>query len=193
MESTETPVTRLLHDWRSGDRQALEKLTPLVYDELRRLARFRLRRERPEHTLQPTALVHEMFLQLTGSGPMEWENRSHFFGIAARLMRQILIQQARVRHAIKRGGGNAKGSLDEAASIAQEPSRSVLELYEALADLIEEDPRKGEIVELRYLWGMTTEEIAQRLGVSASTVEREMRMALPWVRRRIEGGDTRTK
>ena len=193
MESAEAPVTRLLHDWRSGDRQALEKLTPLVYDELRRLARWRLRGERPGHTLQPTALVHEMFLELTGSGPMEWENRSHFFGIAARLMRQILIQQARVRHAIKRGGGNAKRPLDEAASIAQEPSGSMMELYEALADLIEEDPRKGEIVELRYLWGMTTEEIAEQLDVSASTVEREMRMALPWLRRRIEGGGRRTQ
>jgi RNA polymerase sigma factor (TIGR02999 family) len=124
---------------------------------------------------------------------MEWENRSHFYGIAARLMGQILIQQARVRHAIKRGGGNAIRSLDEAALIAQEPSRSMMELCEALADLIEEDPRKGQIVELRYLWGMTTEEIAQQLGVSASTVEREMRMALPWLRRRIEGGGRHTQ
>lgn len=187
MESEETPVTRLLQDWWSGDRHALEKLTPLVYDELRRLARWRLRGERPGHTLQPTALVHETFVHLAGAPPLDWENRSHFFGIAARLMRQILIQHARVRHAIKRGGGNVPLCLDEASLVAQEPPPKAIELVEALAELSEQDPRKGRIVELRYVWGLTTGEIAEQLDVSSSTVEREMRIALPWLRRRIEG------
>jgi len=174
-----------LQDWSAGEEKALEKLTPLVYHDLRRLAAGRLRSESDSQTLQPTALVHEAYLRLAGARQPDWENRSHFFGIAARLMRQILVQRARARHAEKRGGGDDKVSLDDAEPMPDQRSRELTELADALGELQAEDPRKAQIVELRYFWGLTTEAIAAELGVSSSTVEREMRMALPWLRQRI--------
>ena len=180
------PITALLQDWSAGEESALERLTPLVYQDLRRLAARRLRSESECQTLQPTALVHEAYLRLCGARQPDWENRSHFFGIAARLMRQILIQRARARHAEKRGGGSDKVSLDDAEPMADKRSQGIAELADALGELHDEDARKAQIVELRYFWGLTTEEIAAELRVSCSTVEREMRMALPWLRHRIE-------
>ena len=184
--SDQTPITELLMDWRAGDRTALEKLAPLIYNDLRKLAAGRLRSEAHCRTLQPTALVHEAYIQLAASRQPDWENRSHFFGIATRIMRQILIQRARARQAEKRGGGRDNLPLDDIGPISDEQSHGILELTGALAELSDEDPRKARIVELRYVWGLTTGEIAIELGVSTSTVEREMRIALPWVRRRIE-------
>jgi RNA polymerase sigma-70 factor, ECF subfamily len=179
------PITELLVDWKTGDESALERLAPLVYDDLRRLAGSRLRRERPGQTLQPTALVHETYLQLSGARSVAWEDRSHFFGIASRLMQQILIQRARGRTAAKRGGGR-RTDFAEALAMSEQRATQVNDIAEALGELAEEDQRKASIVDLRYFGGLTTEEIAAQLGVSASTVEREMRIALAWLYRYLK-------
>ena len=174
-----------LVDWQTGDESALDRLAPLVYGHLRRLAGSRLRRERPGQTLQPTALVHETYLQLSGARSIGWENRSHFFGIASRLMQQILIQRARARTAAKRGGGR-RTDFAEALAASEQRATQVNDIAEALGELAEEDERKASIVDLRYFGGLTTEEIAAQLGVSASTVEREMRVALAWLHRYLK-------
>lgn len=184
-------ITELLDHWQAGDRAAFDKLVPLLYRELRVLAANQLRRERPGHTLPPTALVHEVYLQLAGQSGVPLEGRSHFFGVAARLMRQLLVQHARGRSALKRGGANVRLSLDSIEPIAENVSREVLGLDEALSALAEEDPDKAKIVEMRYFGGFTSDEIAGDMGVSVSTINREMRMALAWIRYRLSGGITR--
>jgi RNA polymerase sigma-70 factor (ECF subfamily) len=179
-------VTRLLVRWANGEKQALDDLTPLVYKELRRLAASHLRRERKSHTLQPTALVHEAYLRLVDQKHPNWQNRSHFFGVASQLMRRILVDHARKRQADKRA---VKGvSLEEAVSFQQGRGRELLALDASLTLLEKLDPRKGRAVELRYFGGLSIEEIAQMLDVSAVTVRRDLRMARVWLSREMQGG-----
>jgi RNA polymerase sigma-70 factor (ECF subfamily) len=172
-------VTLLLTEWAKGNRNALNDLTPLVYRELRQLAASYLRKERKGHTLQPTALVHEAYLRLVDQANPSWENRSHFYGVAARLMRQILVDHARRKQAGKRGG--PKVSLDEAVSFQQERSRDLVALDSGLNVLEKIDPRKCKAVELRYFGGLSMDEIAQMLDVSTVTVRRDLRMAEAWL------------
>jgi RNA polymerase sigma factor (TIGR02999 family) len=169
-------VTRLIQSWREGEQHALDELAPLVYRELRGLAAAYLRRERPDHTLQPTALVHEAYLKLVDQAHVETENRAHFFAIAANLMRQILVNHARHRRAAKRGGGN-KVVLEDDAAAVQPREIDLIALDEALDALSRLDPRQGRVVELRFFGGLTEEEIAGVLGVSEITVKRDWRIA----------------
>ena len=172
-------VTLLLAQWANGSQQALDELTPLVYGELRQLAAGYLRRERIGHTLQPTALVHEAYLRLVGQSKPNWQNRSHFYGVAARLMRQILVDHARRRLAGKRAG--LKVPLEQAVGFQKERGRDLVALDAALTALDKTDPRKCKVVELRYFGGLSMEEIAQALEVSAATVRRDLRMAEAWL------------
>jgi len=174
-------VTRLLSKWSQGDPSALEKLTPLVYDELRRLAHRYMSGERSNHTLQTTALVNEAYLKLTDQTHANWSDRAHFFAVAARAMRQILINYALSYNAQKRGGGAAKVELDETALVAAAQSSEVIELNEALERLNTLEPRKAQIVELKYFGGLTQDEIAEVLKISAVTVRREWRFAKAWL------------
>lgn len=174
-------VTKLLKDWSGGDQAAADKLMPLVYEELRHLAHQYMRREKPGHTLQTSALVNEAYLRLVKQR-VQWEDRAHFFGIAARLMRQILVDQARRRNYAKRGGGAIRVSLNDDNAIAQEQSASVVALDEALKTLEQTDPRKGRIVELRFFAGMSVEETAEALKISPGTVMREWTFARAWLR-----------
>src|SRR5579864_9450980 len=177
-------VTLLLAEWAKGNRRALDDLTPLVYRELRQLAGRYLRKERQEHTLQPTALVHEAYLRLVDQSNPAWQSRSHFFGVAARLMRQILVDHARRKHAGKRAG--IKVPLDEAVSFREERSRDLVALDSSLTELEKIDPRKCKAVELRYFGGLSMEEIAQTLEVSEITVRRDLRMAEAWLRQEMK-------
>lgn len=179
-------VTRLLAEWAKGNPQALDDLTPLVYQELRRLASTYLRRERKSHTLQPTALVHEAYLRLVDQKNPNWQNRSHFFGVAARLMRQILVDHARGRQADKRAA--LKVTLTEAVTFQPERSGELLALDASLVALEKFDPRKCKAVELRYFGGLSMDEIARSLDVSAVTVRRDLRMAEAWLHRDMRGG-----
>jgi len=172
-------VTRLLGEWARGNQNALGDLTPLVYKELRRLAASYLRRERQDHTLQPTALVHEAYLRLVDQSRPSWENRSHFYGIAARLMRQILVDHARSNQAGKRAG--KKVSLEAAVSFRQDADHDLLALHSGLNELEKMDPRKCKAIELRYFGGLSMDETAQALGVSPMTVRRDLRMAEAWL------------
>jgi RNA polymerase sigma factor (TIGR02999 family) len=174
-------ITQLLVDWSNGRQEALAELLPVVYGELRRVARRSLRRERPNHTLSGTALVNEVYLQLVDQTAVRWENRAHFFGIAANLMRQILVQHARRHQTAKRGGGQYLVALDEAAVALTERPVDLVALDEALSDLAERDARKSRIVELRFFGGLSTEETAQVLGISPRTVKREWRLAKAWL------------
>jgi RNA polymerase sigma-70 factor, ECF subfamily len=174
-------VTRLLQDWQGGDSAALEKLTPLVYEELRRLAAHYLRGERKDHTLQGTALVHEAFVRLVGQDEMNWQGRAHFFGVAARLMRQILVDHARRFTAEKRGGGVRHCSLVEAVVLSPQRSADLIALDDALRGLAKFDARKSRIVELRYFGGLGIEEIGEVEGVAVATVRRQLRMAEAWL------------
>jgi RNA polymerase sigma factor (TIGR02999 family) len=176
-------VTRLLGEWASGSPQALQELTPLVYGELRKLAAGYLRKERPDHTLQPTALVHEAYLRLVDQQNPSWRNRSHFYGVAARLMRQILVDHARRQQAGKRAG--VKVSLEETVTFAQERSADLIALDGSLSALEKFDARKCRAVELRYFGGFSTEEIARTLDVSPATVKRDLRMAETWLYREM--------
>ncbi len=178
-------VTQLLADWRNGDHSALNQLLPLVYDELRRLANSYLNRERPDHTLQATALVHEAYLRLVDQRGTSWENRAHFFGVAASLMREILVDHARRRNAAKRGGAVRDLPLDEAVGFFEERDVNLVALDEALNHLAAIDPQKSRTVELRFFGGLTARETAEVLGVSLTTVEREWRMAKVWLLREI--------
>jgi RNA polymerase sigma-70 factor (ECF subfamily) len=187
--STTQPITRLLLEWRGGSELALEQLTPLVYAELRKLAGGYLRHERPGHTLQPTALVHEAYLRLVDRDHHNWESRDHFFRVAAHLMRLILVDWARRNHAVKRGGGAQQVTLEEIVEPASRSPEELIALDDALTKLGEVDARKGRIVELRFFGGMTVEEVAQSLGLSSATVERETRVAQLWLYRRM-GGET---
>ena len=176
-------MTQLLLDWSRGDQDALNKLVPVVYDELRQLARRYMNRERQEHTLQVTALIHEAYLRLVNQRRARWQNRAQFFGIAAELMRRILVDHARSRNYHKRAGQRL--SLDDAFSVSADRGRDVLALDGALQRLTSIDPRKSRVVELRYFGGLTIEEIADTLNVSAPTVTRDWRMAKAWLRREL--------
>jgi RNA polymerase sigma factor (TIGR02999 family) len=178
-------VTQLLLDWRNGDPRALDKLMPLVYDELHRLAARYMRRERPDHTLQPTALIHEAYLRLADQRNLQWQNRAQFFAIAAQLMRRIVMKHAHRRHAAKRGGAARKLSIDEAIDLSRERAADLIALDDALTSLATIDPQEGRIVELRFFGGLTVEETAEVLGVSSATVKREWRTAKAWLRKEV--------
>jgi len=180
-------MTQLLIDWSKGDRAALDQLMPLVHAELRRLAAHYMRRERPGHTLQTSALVNEAYLRLIDQKSVNWQSRAHFFGIAAQLIRQILIDHARKRQSAKRGGAQ-QVSLDETAVVSRERSVELLALDEALDRLAAFDPRKARIVELRFFGGLTEEETAEVMAVSLPTVQREWRAAKAWLRRMLTDG-----
>jgi RNA polymerase sigma-70 factor, ECF subfamily len=183
-------ITRLLKDWRGGRNEAFDQLFALVYDELRVLASGYMRRERPDHTLQTTALVNEAYLKLVGHKDSLFENRVHFFAVAAKVMRQVLIDHARTRQYEKRGGNAVKIPLDEAMIMSDERAGDLLALDLALKSLAEIDPRKSNVVELRFFGGMTIEETAEFLGVSFNTVVRDWEMARAWLYRNIyEGGN----
>ncbi|HTS37879.1 MAG TPA: sigma-70 family RNA polymerase sigma factor [Candidatus Solibacter sp.] len=179
-------VTELLVRWRDGDREALEDLMPLVYGELRRLAGHYLQRERSDHTLQSTALVHEAYLRLAGQNPPQWQNRAHFFGISAHVMRQILVEHARAHAAAKRGGGNTcRITLDSALEIQQKTDVDVIALDAALDRLSDLDPQQSRIVELRFFAGLTIEDTSEVLGISPATVKRDWTSARAWLHREI--------
>ena len=181
-------VTRLLVDWNGANREAASRLLPLVYDELRQLARQYLQRERPDHTLQATGLVHEAYLRLVDQSTTGWQNRAHFLGVAAQVMRRILVDYARSHRAEKRGGDWDKLAFDEAFAPSAERSVDLIALDDALKDLLALDPRQSQIVELRFFGGLTNEEVAEVLQVSPRTVKREWRMAKAWLRREIIPG-----
>jgi len=181
-------ITRLLLAWGEGDRQALDRLLPLVYAQLRRQARAQLARERGSHTLQPTALVHEAFLRLVDQHSVRWQNRAQFFGVAAQLMRRILVDHARSRVAAKRGGQALRIPFDDAAEVAAHPAETdVLLLNQAMERLAELDERQAKVVELRYFGGLTVEEAAAFLDVSEVTVKRDWAMAKAWLYRELRG------
>jgi RNA polymerase sigma factor (TIGR02999 family) len=184
-KSSPQEVTRLLQDWRRGDQAALEQLMPLVYDELRRLANRYLRGERKNHTLQGTALVHEAYMRMVGYTDLEWQNRAHFFGVAARIMRQILVDHARKHKSGKRGGGKPDISLNEAVIFSPERASDIVALDDALESLAAFDTLKGRLIELRYFGGLSIEEIAEVEAVSISTVKRHLRMAEAWLHREL--------
>lgn len=178
-------VTDLLLSWRQGDAKALDRLVPLVYDELRRVARRHLQREAPGHALQATALVHEVYLRLVDVDRLTLNNRTHFFSVAAKLMRQILVDHARRQHAGKRGGGATMVSLEDVSPAAQPPSVDVLALDQALDALSAIDAQQGIVVELRFFAGLNIAETAEALEISTATVEREWALAKAWLYRRL--------
>lgn len=180
-------ITQLLIDWEKGDQAALERLMPLVYSELRRLASNYLRRERAEHSLQPTALVNEAYLKLVDQKNAKWQNRAHFFGIAAQLMRRILVDHARRHQAAKRGGENQQRiSITSAEKIVKQLEVDLLALNEALDQLAKMDQQQSKIVELKFFGGLSIEEIAAVLSIGHATVERDWKMARAWLRRQLE-------
>ena len=187
----QTPVTRALRATVEGDERAAERLLPLVYDELRALARSRLKRLPPGQTLQPTALVHEAYLRVAGPEDPGWDGRRHFFGAAALAMRDILVEQARRKMAVKRGGGRGRVDLELAEPSLELPEGDILAVHEAVKRLEKEDPRKGKIVNLRYFAGLTGAETAHALGVSVPTVGREWRYIKAWLEREIRKGEDR--
>jgi RNA polymerase sigma factor (TIGR02999 family) len=178
-------VTQLLVQWKEGNQQAIDMLVPLVYDELRRLASRYLRDERAADTLQPTALVNEAYLRMVAQEMPDWESRSQFFGIAAHLMRQILVDHARKHRSAKRGSGAAHASIDEALAFSIEKSNDVVALDDAMTALEAVDPRKCKVIELRFFGGFSVEETAQALGISVATVGREQRVAEAWLHREL--------
>ncbi len=178
-------ITSLLARWRAGDHQAFDRASAVVYPELRRIAAAYLRRERPGHTLQPTALINEAFLRLASAGNLSFESRKHFFALAAQLMRQILVDHARSIKADKRGGGAANVPLHTINSYAPQTAEKFLTVHEALNQLQEFSPRKARIIELRYFGGLTLEEIAELLEVSVATAHREQRLAEAWLTERL--------
>jgi RNA polymerase sigma factor (TIGR02999 family) len=178
-------VTDLLARWRSGNREALDALMPLVYAELRRLARQYLRQERPGHTLQCTALVHEAYVRLVGQNLPEWNSRAHFFGVAARLMRQILVDHARARRAAKRGGDAPRLTLDEGIEVAGGQDLDIVALDDALNDLSVISPQQSQVIELRFFSGLTIEETSEVLGMSPATVKRNWTTARAWLFREL--------
>jgi len=181
-------ITLLLHEWSNGNRAALDKLVPVVYRELRRLARHYMNNERPDHTLQTTALVSEAYLRIVDCQKMQWQNRAHFMAVAAQAMRRILVDHARSHQYAKRGGGAPKVSLDDAPIPGTEPAPDILALDEAMQELESKDPRKCRIVEFKFFGGLSTEETAEVLAISTATVEREWRAAKAWLyRAMIEG------
>jgi RNA polymerase sigma factor (TIGR02999 family) len=180
-------ITQLLMAWNDGDESALEKLVPLVHDELRHLARRYMRRERPDHTLQTTALINEAYLQLVDVRNVHWQNRTHFFALCARLMRRILVDFARSRQYAKRGGDAPHISLDPSAAVSPEHSPDVVAVDDALQTLAKMDGRKAQVIELRFFGGLTVEETAEVLKVSPETVRRDWRLARTWLLRELSG------
>jgi RNA polymerase sigma factor (TIGR02999 family) len=184
-EESQSPITELLKGWRGGDVAALDKLIPLVYDDLRRIAARQLRRERPNHTLQPTALVHEVFLKLIDQNRIQWQNRAQFFGIASQLIRRILVDYLRAQHAEKRGGAAVTIALDEAVAEAGRPDLDLIRLDEALNSLAARDEQQSKVVVIRFFGGLSIDETAAVLGVSASTVKRDWLAAKAWLYREV--------
>ncbi len=180
-------VSELLVRWRNGDHAALEQLVPLVYDELRRLARSHLRREAPGQSIQSAALVHEAYLRMVGKNPPDWQNRAHFFGVSARLMRQIMVDRTRKIRAAKRGAGVEVFSLDEAIGLPHQKSVDLIQLDDALERLAKLDERQCQIVELRFFAGLSLEETSVALGISEATVSRDWTTARLWLRHEIAG------
>ncbi|MGB8781758.1 MAG: sigma-70 family RNA polymerase sigma factor [Terriglobales bacterium] len=178
-------VTQLLRAWTTGDEQALDKLTPLVYEQLRHVARHFMAGERPGHVLQTTALVNEVYLKLVDCGQMNWQDRAHFFAVSAQLMRRILVDFARSRDYQKRGGGALHISLDETPSICDEPNMQLVALDDALKALAAVDERKSKVVEMRFFGGLSIEETAEVLKVSSETVQRDWRLAKVWLLREL--------
>jgi RNA polymerase sigma factor (TIGR02999 family) len=178
-------VSLLLQGWRNGDRQALDTLLPLVYKELRRLAHFQLQKERPDHTLQSAALVNEAYLRLIGLNSPQWENRTHFFAIAAQLMRQILVDYARRHKASKRGGSICKLSLEDAAVASRGKEADVVALDDALNSLAKIDPRQSRVVELRFFAGLSLQEISDVMEIAPATVQRDWTAARAWLYREM--------
>jgi RNA polymerase sigma factor (TIGR02999 family) len=187
MPDPASPVTALLRAWRQGDHDAFGRLTPLVYDELRRRARHYLRGERPNHTLQPTALVNEVYLRMVKIDQVDWHDRAHFFAVAARQMRRLLVDSARARLYQKRGGGAFNVTFDEAL-VPSDRSPDLVALNDALDALGVQDERKARVVELRFFGGLTNEEIAAALDISTDTVTRDWQMAKLWLRRELRKG-----
>jgi RNA polymerase sigma factor (TIGR02999 family) len=182
------PITDLLQRWSSGDRQAAEEVLPLVYDELRHIAARELRRNRSDHTLQATAIVHEVYLRLSGREEFRIASRTHFFALAAKMVRQILVDHARRQHRQKRGGGVVTITLAEAAGLGEPKGPDLLAVDEALRKLEELDARKAAVVELRFFGGLTLDETAEQLAISPETVGREWRRARAWLSKELEGG-----
>ncbi len=180
-----TEINLLLDQYRDGQAEAFEELMALVYDDLRKLAAWQLQSERPDHTLQPTALVHEVYLKLAAQNPVEWNNKAHFFALAAQVMRHILVDYARTRQREKRGGVQAKIGLEDVLNLSASSEPELIALDEVLETLAEKDPRKCLIVELRYFGGLGIEETAEVLGISTTTVRREWTMAKAWLRREM--------
>ena len=178
-------ITQLLKKWSNGDKKALDQLMPLVYDELHRLAESYLRRERREHTLQPTALLNELFLKFFDQNSMSWQNRAQFFGVAAQIMRRILVDHARAHYSAKRGGDRFAVSLRDVAAFGAQPDADLLALHDVLNRLEEIDPGQGRIVELRCFGGLTIKETAEVMGISHATVEREWRTAKAFMKREL--------
>jgi RNA polymerase sigma factor (TIGR02999 family) len=187
-EPSPPDITQMLIDWSNGDREALDRLLPVVYTELRRQAARHLRRERAGHTLQTTDLIHEAYLRLVDQRSVSWQNRAHFFAVAAQSMRRILVDHARRRHRAKRGGSDIAIPLDEGLLVAAEKSVDLLALDEALTRLAAIDVRQSQIVELRFFSGLSNEETAAVIGVSLTTVKDDLNMAKAWLRREIDGG-----
>lgn len=190
MSVSTSQMTRLLVDWQQGDQSALRKLTPLIYDELRRIAHRYVRHERNGHTLQTTALVNEAYLRLAAQERPEWQNRSHFFAVTAQVMRHILIDHARRRRYLKHGGEFQQVSMEAAALMSENRAAELIALDEALDELKVFDPRKSQVVELRYFGGLSLEETAAALDVSVMTVRRDWRAAQAWLFRRMKNGES---
>lgn len=186
MAASDHAVTRLLHEWSGGDESALQRLIPLVYEELRRLARRYMRRERPGHTLETTAVVNEAYLRLVDRQSADWRSRAHFFAVSAQAMRHILVDYARQKYADKRGGNLRKVALEECATVSLTRGRELVALDQALQALARLYPRRCRVVELRYFGGLNNREAAEVLGVSDVTVERDWRFAKAWLFRELE-------
>ena len=186
MADSPPDITLLLQDWRKGDKAALDALTPMIYQELRKLARSSMRIERAGHTWQPTVLIHEAYLRMAGQ-QLDFKDRAHFFGIAAQTMRQLLIQHARSWRAQKRGGGHHV-ELEDNVSVQSGDPEAILAVNEALDRLAAQDARKAKVIEMRYFGGLEREEIAEVLGVSLGTVKRDITLGEAWLRRELERG-----
>jgi RNA polymerase sigma factor (TIGR02999 family) len=189
-ESPSQPISALLSEWRAGNHEALEVLIPVVYEELRRIAQHHLRQERPDHTLQSTALVHEAYLRLMKQGPADINNRAHFMAVASRLMRQILVDHARRHRAAKRGGG-LKLELTEAMAMQKAPNVDLIALDNALNELARLDPQQSRIVEMRFFAGLSIEDTAEVIGISRTTVKREWATARAWLLREMSRREAR--
>jgi RNA polymerase sigma factor (TIGR02999 family) len=186
METSPHEITGLLQAWSAGEQGAFEKLVPMVYQELHRLAQHYMSQERPGHTLQATALVNEAYLRLMGGKPISWQNRAHFFGVSAQLMRRILVDFARSRRSVRRGGDAPAVSLDDALVVSPEPGADLVALDDALHALAAMDARRGQVVELRFFGGLSVEETAEVLKVSVETVMHDWKFAKAWLQRELE-------